>query len=651
MGRRIFSAAGIALMFRRSLFFSLVVLLAALECAGQSKLPRVEPTVVTVTGEAMPLSAVPASVVVLSRETIENSRAENVGDVLRQVPFLFLTRSGGAGGLTTVTLRGGKPNFTLVMLDGIPVNDISDTLGGSFDFAMLSTDNVDHIEIVRGPLSSVYGSEAVSGVINIISRTGYGPPTLEFSGSAGNFGAGQAQVGSSGSAGKVDYGISGSYFRVGEQVGKDSFRLGTVALNSQLTLAPNKVLQTVMQYRNSEARGFPPNGGGPEYSILRDPQHDEVAQVIGGLVFRHQARPRWLYSLSFDVFDREQDLESPAILDKVPPTFRSVPSNQSGTSFRRYRFGMFNVFTLTSRLTAHLNAGERQENGSSDGLIAGTIPDRFRLTRSTLGIGGELVYNSDRLTATLGLRSDKSPGFDNVWSPRAGISYRLGHGGPRIRGSWGLGFKLPSFFALADQTVGNRELKPEYANSFDLGLTGETWRRRLTLELTFFRNHYRDLVDFSAQLFRLVNRSQATTQGVEFASALAFNDRLSVGGHLSYLTWELNPSTEPLRDVPRWRGGLNATWRITPRWVVRAGTLWIGPRFDFQVPVPDQTTVGGYSTTSLSSSCDLGHSVTAFVRLDNLLDDKFHEFIGFPSPGITARVGLGFKMSARSAHP
>jgi outer membrane cobalamin receptor len=74
-------------------------------------------------------------------------------------------------------------------------------------------------------------------------------------------------------------------------------------------------------------------------------------------------------------------------------------------------------------------------------------------------------------------------------------------------------------------------------------------------------------------------------------------------------------------------------------------------RADFQVPVLDQTTVGGYSTTSLSSSYDLGHSVTAFVRLDNLLDDKFQEFIGFPSPGITVRVGLGFKMSARSAHP
>jgi len=640
------------LWFRQIIVFcSLAALPAALMCAGQNELTRVEPTVVTVTGEAMPLSAAPASVVVLSRETIENSRAGNVGDVLRQVPFLFLTRSGGAGGLTTVTLRGGKPNFTLVMLDGIPVNDISDTLGGSFDFATLSTGNIDHIEIVRGPLSSVYGSEAVGGVINIISRTGHGSPTLEFRGSAGNFGAGEAQVGSSGSAGNVDYGVTGSFFRIGEQIGKDSFRLGTVALHSKWTLAPNKILQAVMQYRNSEAQGFPPNGGGPEYSILRDPQHTTARQLVGGLVFRHQVNQRWLYSLSFDVFDRQQDLASPAILDKVPPTFRSVPSNESTTSFRRYRFGISNVFTLTPRLTAHLNFNERQEVGSSDGLIAGTIRDRFSLTRSTLGISGGMVYQSDRLTATLGLRSDKSSGFDNVWSPRAGISYRLGRVGPRVRASWGLGFKLPSFFALANQTVGNRQLKPEFANSFDVGIAGETLHRRLSLELTFFRNHFRDLVDFSPQVFRLVNRSQAMTKGIELASMLALNDRLSVGGHLSYLAWELNPSTEPLRDVPRWRGGLNATWKITPRWAAMAESLWVGPRFNFQVPVPSQTTVGGYSTTNLSGSYDLGHSVTAFLRVDNLLDSHFHEFIGFPNPGITVRAGLGFQITARSLRP
>jgi vitamin B12 transporter len=624
---------------------------ATLECAAQTELPRADATVITVTGEAMPVSAAPASVMVLSREIIEQSHAENVGDILRQVPFLFVTRSGGEGALTTVTIRGGKPNFTLVMLDSIPLNDISDTLGGSFDFATLSTDNVDHIEIVRGPLSSLYGSEAVSGVINIISRAGSGTPALELAVSGGNFGAGEARIGSSGSVGRLSYSLSGSYYRIGEQIGNDSFRLGTVAQHTAWTLGKNKVLQSVLRYQNSDASGFPPNGGGPEYSILRDPQRVQATQIVGGLVFRHQATRRWLYGLSFDVFNRDQDLASPAILDMVPPTLKSVPSSVARTNFRRYRLGFSNVFTLTSRLTAQLNAGERREEGSSDGLIAAIIPDRFTLIRSTLGITGEVVYHSDQLTATLGLRSDKSPGFENVWSPRAGITYRLGQRGPRIRGSWGLGFKLPSFFALADQTVGNELLKPEYANSFDIGLTGEAWRRRLTLELTYFRNHYRDLVDFSAQLFQLVNRSEATTQGVEFASTLALNERLRLGAHLTYLTWDLKPSGEPLRDVPRWRSGLDGTWRITPKWTTRAESMWLGRRYNFQVPVPNQSSVGGYFTATFSSSYDLSHSITAFLRLDNLLDDRFHEFIGFPSPGITARAGLSFRIPTHSARP
>src|SRR5580658_3092951 len=112
-----------------------LTLLVDLSCLAQAPPATspltVEPTVITVTGQAMPLSAASASVTVITRQEIEDSHADNVGDVLRQVPFLFLTQSGGQGGLTTVTIRGGKPNFTLVMYDGIPINDISNTLGGS----------------------------------------------------------------------------------------------------------------------------------------------------------------------------------------------------------------------------------------------------------------------------------------------------------------------------------------------------------------------------------------------------------------------------------------------------------------------------------------------------------------------------------------
>src|SRR5215208_4531831 len=154
---------------------------------AQPALQEQEPTVITVTGRAMPISASAASVTVMTRRLIEESHASDAAELLRQVPFLFLTQSGSRGGLATVTVRGGKPNFTLVMVDGIPVNDITNVLGGSYDFSAMSTDNIEQVEIVRGPLSSIYGSDAVAGVINIISRHGAGSPTLSSRIALGSF--------------------------------------------------------------------------------------------------------------------------------------------------------------------------------------------------------------------------------------------------------------------------------------------------------------------------------------------------------------------------------------------------------------------------------------------------------------------------------
>jgi outer membrane receptor protein involved in Fe transport len=299
------------------------------------------------------------------------------------------------------------------------------------------------------------------------------------------------------------------------------------------------------------------------------------------------------------------------------------------------------MFSLSSRVTAHVNVGERREEGTSDGLLAGTIPDRFELTRSTFGAGGEIAYRTGSVTASVGVRYDKPNGFDGVWSPRAGVSYRLPHG-PRVHASWGKGFKLPSFFALGDQTVGNKQLRPEFSNSFDVGVSAETLNRRLSGEATFFRNRYTDLVDFSAQIFKLVNRSEAITKGVEFAGTFAATERLDLGAHVSYLTWSLNPAGEPLRDVPHWRGGVNATWKVSPRWTWRAESLWVSQRFDFQVPVPAQTIAGGYNSINLSTGYDMGHGVSAFVRAENLLDHHYHEFIGFPAAGATVYAGLNF---------
>src|SRR5579859_4411725 len=233
----------------------LAALLAALACAQQ--VTRTEPTVITVTGQATPLSATAAPVVVLTRQQIEDAHSEDVIDLLRQLPFLFVAQSGARGELTTVTLRGGKPNFTLVMFDGIPINDITNVLGGSYDFSTMSTDAVEQIEVVRGPLSSVYGSDAVAGVINIIPRRGEGGPSFEIGAAFGSFLTRDGNAAAFGKIGAFDYSLAGSYFDIGQQVKNDAYSLGTASLNSHVTLGSGKLLRFVLRYQNGEAAGFP----------------------------------------------------------------------------------------------------------------------------------------------------------------------------------------------------------------------------------------------------------------------------------------------------------------------------------------------------------------------------------------------------------
>src|SRR6266853_2321077 len=220
--------------------------------SGPVSFTGANPTVVTVTAQAMPLAATSASVTILTRDYIESSRADNAADLLRTAPFLQVAQSGAPGGLTTVTIRGGKPNFTLVLMDGIPVNDITNLLGGSFVFSSLALDNIEQVEIVRGPLSSIYGSDAIGGVINFISRRGGKNTSLDVSGELGSFLRRQAKTGVAGTWKALQYSASGSWLDVGQQVENDAYTLASLAFHGSLTLGRNRVLDFTGRYMDDQ---------------------------------------------------------------------------------------------------------------------------------------------------------------------------------------------------------------------------------------------------------------------------------------------------------------------------------------------------------------------------------------------------------------
>ena len=598
------------------------------------------PNVITVTAQAMPLASTSASVTVLTRDYIESSHAENAADLLRAAPFLQIAQSGASGGLTTITIRGGKPNFTMVTIDGIPVNDITTTLGGSFDFSSLPIDNIEQVEIVRGPLSSVYGSDAIGGVINFISRRGARKSLLDVSGELGNFLRRQFKVSAAGTWKALQYSASGSFLDVGQQVLNDGYSVGSASFNGSIALGRNRVLQFESRYTNDESAGFPAGSGGPELSILRQPVSDHAVELLLGASFKGEVRPWWTYSIDLDRVNRTENNASPAVLDRIPPTYNSLPSSTSYTDFTRTHFGATSHFNFHRNLSANIGVGVRDEQGSTVGFLNATIPESFRIGRTSLLANSELQYSTARLTVTAGFGFDKTEGYGEVTSPRVGVSWLTKEGGPRLKSSWAKGFKLPSFYALGNPVVGNPSLRPERSRSFDAGVEQAFKRPRVTVSATYFRNDFTDLVDFSTATFHLLNRSHALTQGAEFGTDYAPTAKVKFGVDISYMVWNLQNTTEPLRDTPHANGGIHLDWKISSRLRSRLETQWMGRRYDFQVPVPDITSVGGYSNTNLSANYDLNGKLSVYLRGDNLFDSKYHEYIGFPNPGISIRVGV-----------
>jgi vitamin B12 transporter len=636
--------------------------LAAVESGAQSSVPagvgqtssargpiRPEDLVVTVSSEAIPVSASAASVTVISADQIRQSGTQSVSDILRQVPFLHMQRAGGQGGLTTVFMRGAKENLVMVMIDGIPVNDITNTLGGSFDFSTLSTDNVERVEVVRGPMSSLYGSEAIAGVINVISRRHEDAPYVQFNVEGGNFATGQFGANAVGKFKMFDYSASGSYVRVGEQIGLDSYDLGTGAFNSTADLGKQRILQMSVRYEGRQSDGYAEGSGGPEFALVRQAERDHARELVGGITYQQQWKPWWLYSVEFDGLRRNDHNFSPAIWDQNPPTFFSLPESLGDIEFHRLHFGFSNNFKISSALMAHVGIGWRDEHGTNNSLISGSVPFSFDLDRNTLDVNGELVYRARRLTASAGLGINKTEGFGAVLSPRVGANYQLA-GSTYVKGSWGKGFFIPSFYALSEPIIGNPALQPEYSQSFDLGIEHIFPRPRVKVSATYFHNSMTSLVDFDSTVFKLINRTNVLTQGVEFASSYQVTRALEVGGEFSYLNWSLENTTQPLRYVPRWRGGMDVDWRINRRLHSRVETLLVGRRHDFQIPVQSIETVGGYSTANLILNYEVNDALSAHVRVENLFNSAYHEYIGFPNPGAYVRAGFSYRLS-RAAKP
>jgi iron complex outermembrane receptor protein/vitamin B12 transporter len=612
--------------------------------AGTTRLETVE-----VVAEPVPAETLSGTHTMLDRETIQQSSAQDAAELLRMVGVVHMSQSGTKGALSTVSLRAAKPNFTLVLVNGVPVNDIGDLLGGAFNFATIDADEIESVDILRGPLSSVYGSEAVGGVLSITLRSPYAGPSWRAKSEAGNFAASASSAGVNFEHKKASGSVDGGFARMGEQVLNDGFLRGTAALQGAFELDRHKRLESFLRWNRLSSTGFPVSSGGPEYALSRLIEVDQADQIIGGAKLQHQANKSWFYTADYDLFSRVAMNDTPAIFDTIPPGPSYVPSTHSDSRFLRQRGLTVQRFQPARWIELDGVASCRDENGSSIGTMAVVLPASYALSRPTGFFSGNMTVNGKGFSATAGFGVEKSNTYHTVISPRVGASYFFGE--TRLRASWGQGFKLPSFYSLGNPLVGNPALTPEFSTGFDAAIEHHFAPARLNVALTGFNNSYRDLIDFSPSLFRLVNREAAFGRGGELEANGAIH-RVTVGGSASYLDAGLKGTSERLTDVPRWSEDLHLQAPLSSRMQLGLATVWVGRRYDYQVPVPQRNTVGAYSVTNMKLTYRLRENFEGHLGAENLFDRKYQEFVGFPSPGIYFSAGLAFTAGAhgRAAH-
>ncbi len=580
-----------------------------------------------------------ANVSVLDAGGIAARNPASLVDLLRDMPGLFVQQAGGRGSVASVFTRGTQPNFTLVLLDGVKANDPTNTRGGSYDFSTLDLNDIERIELVRGPASAVYGSDALGGVINIISRRGSSTPQAGLGVEGGSFGYVRAAGHVSGPVGGATANLGLSYTDSGMPV--EGSNLTGTSLDAALDLPDlsGTAINLTGRYNNSIATSFPDSSGGPRLSVLRSLDRRDITESMAGAHARRGMTQWWQAALDYGFYQRGADVTSPGVAPSAfTPT--GIPANGDKARFTRQQITFTNRLTPIEGLEAAIGMDMQAEHGTDTGYLQfgpKRIPTFFGLNRAIWAGFGEA-----RFQATPQFQLSGSLRYDGVdgghVSPQARADYRLPDWGTQLQLSWGKAFKLPSFYALGNPIVGDPRLKPEEAENIEAGFTQALWGLG-HWKLAAYAANYRNLIDFQpGPVPRLVNLSTVHMRGLETSVDLTW-ETLTITPRLSHTNARDQSTGTALRDVPAWLAGGTILWRPTPDWDVSLNVNHVGRMVSNSVPT-DDVTLPAHQQVDLAASYKVTPNLALKLGVDNLFAARYENVVGFPAPGAILRGGI-----------
>jgi outer membrane cobalamin receptor len=580
---------------------------------------------------------------VLTRADFDVEKPAKLADILRRVAGVHIDSVGGRGGTGSLYLRGADPNYTLVLVDGVRVNDPTNARGGSFDFSALDVADVERIEIARGPYSAVYGGDALAGVINIVTR--HAPrentaATLDAMGGA--YDTREISLNAGGPVGGGNWNFGASDSNEGASVRGNHFDGQRVSGSFDTAFGANTTLFVSGRYSETDRDAWPDDSGGFGFAAIRDTEHREANEAVFGAGLNTRVGDA-TFGLTLGYFDRDDAIDSPGIAPGVRDPF-GVPPSVVDTNLTRSTATLTGTQKFSDFLTLAYGVDWMREEGTSDGSLdfggGFLVPTSFALTRTTWAPFAEARVSSNfGLSAQAGVRVDKPDGESSVTSPRVRVAYEIADTGLSIAGAWGKAFKLPSLYALGHPLVGNPDLVPERGQSHELELSQTLLDGRAHWSATYFDGEFRNAIDFDSETFALVNRNRIDTHGVELAGRFAASDVLSFDGSVSNMKNRIASTGGELRNRPEWRAGAGVHWSPIATLRLSAAATYVGNSLDSSIATGD-VRIDPYTRFDVSAAWRFSPTLEAYVAVDNLTDEKYEEFVGNEVRGILPRAGV-----------
>ena len=620
--------------------------------------------VVTATKTETPLTLVGSSVTVISGQQLASEGISTVAEALRRVAGLTLVQSGGLGQVTSLFIRGGGSNYTKVLIDGIPVNEP----GGNYSFAYLSTSGIDRIEVVRGPQSALFGSDAIAGVVQIFTRRGTSEglspkPSALIEG--GSFATYRFGGGIEGKGNRLDYAAYFSRFDTDNNVLNGSFNDETITGN--LGFRPSRKSEIRAVFRSEAGRS-----GVPGQWAFERPDPDAYYRIrneAGTLTYTYLANTWWTQRLSYTVNDSRQF--SANLIDSGS----YVPQYQGRTA--PFPFSDFTYQTLNETRRQKVNYqsdlmlphGHVLTAGGDYERESGTVGDPqlnpLQAVRNNFGGYFQDQWSlANRFFTVAGVRLEHNDSFGFFAAPRLSMAvhaHEPAKGGfwglTKLKANFGLGIKEPSLiesFSSSPFFRGNPNLRPEKAVSFDAGIEQHFGSGANVIEVTYFENRFRnqigfEVTDYTTYAGTFFNIGKTRARGVETVLRRDLGWHWEIAGAYTFMDSKVLESTnasdpafakgQELFRRPRHSGYLDLRWK-PGRWTFGATGIFVGSRVDSDFSSLGITRNKGHSILDLLASFRMGGGASFFVAVNNALNESYMEVLGYPALRANFRVGI-----------